>query len=239
MTAGGADEVTYNDYETFAADYARSNETSPFNALYERPAIIALAGDVRDLRVLDAGCGAGAHAAELAARGALVTGLDLSTGLIRIARERLGPDVALHVGDLSNPLPFGNGAFDLVLSSLVMHYIADWGPTLREFHRVLGPGGRLVFSTHHPFMDLRVSGSDDYLGTYQYTDAWERAGRTMTMRFWHRPLRAMLAAVRGAGFRVDEITEPDPAPELAAADPVTFAHLSRRAQFLFFSLTRG
>jgi len=45
MTAGGADEVTYNDYETFAADYARSNETSPFNALYERPAIIALAGD--------------------------------------------------------------------------------------------------------------------------------------------------------------------------------------------------
>lgn len=238
MTADGADEVTYNDYETFAVAYARDNEASPFNALYERPAIIALAGDVRGLRVLDAGCGAGAHATELAARGASVTGIDLSAGLIEIARERLGPDVALHVGDLSKPLPFGEGAFDLVLSSLVMHYIADWQPTLREFQRVLTPGGRLVFSTHHPFMDSRVSGSDDYLGTYQYTDEWQRGGRTMTMRFWHRPLRAMLAAIREAGFRVEEIAEPDPAPELATADPRAYTHLSRSAQFLFFSLAR-
>jgi len=143
------------------------------------------------------------------------------------------------VRDLSKPLPFREGAFDLVLSSLVMHYIADWGPTLREFQRVLAPGGRLVFSTHHPLLDLRVSGSDDYLGTYQYTDEWAREGRTMTMRFWHRPLRAMLAAVRQAGFRVDDIAEPDPAPEMAAADPRAYAHLSRSAQFLFFSLARA
>jgi SAM-dependent methyltransferase len=59
--------------------------------------------------------------------------------------------------------------FDLMLSSLVIHYLADWEPTLREFHRVLAPRGRLVLSTHHPFMYMRISGSDDYLGTYPFT----------------------------------------------------------------------
>lgn len=244
VTAGGATgdtaaEASYNDYETFAAAYARASETSPYNALYERPAILALAGDVRGLRVLDAGCGSGAHAAELVARGAAVTGMDLSAGLVEIARERLGPDVPLHVGDLCEPLPFGPGAFDLVVSSLVMHYIADWEPTLREFHRVLVPGGRLVFSTHHPFMDMRISGSNDYFGRYQFTEEWERDGRVMTMRFWHRPLRAMMAALHASGFSIQEIAEPDPAPELAAADPDAYRRLSRDAQFLFFSLTRA
>lgn len=79
---------------------------------------------------------------------------------------------------------------------------------MREFHRMLAPGGRLVFSTHHPFLDPRVSGSDDYPGTYQCTNEWQRAGRAMIMRFWHRPPRAMLAAVREAGFRIEEIAGP-------------------------------
>jgi SAM-dependent methyltransferase len=236
---GATAEGAFNDYETFAAAYARTDETSSYRAFYERPAIVSMAGDVRGLRVLDAGCGGGALAARLGVLGAAVTGIDLSAGLLRIARERLGPDVPLHRGDLGQPLPFGAGSFDLVVSSLVMHYIADWAPPLREFRRVLSPGGRLVFSTHHPFTDLRVSGSDDYLGTFQFTEVWERDGRAMPMRFWHRPLRAMMAALRDAGFRVDEIAEPDPAPELAAADPKTYQYLSRGAQFLFFSAVRG
>ena len=237
--AGAAAEGTFNDYETFAAAYSRTDETSSYRAFYERPAIVSLAGDVRGLRVLDAGCGGGALAGRLAALGAAVTGIDSSAGLLRIARERLGPGVRLHRGDLGQPLPFGAGSFDLVVSSLVMHYIADWAPTLREFRRVLSPGGRLVFSTHHPFTDLRASGSDDYLGTFQFTEVWERDGQAMPMRFWHRPLRAMTAALRDAGFRVEEIAEPDPVPELAATDPQTYQWLSRGAQFLFFSAVRG
>lgn len=232
-----ADERTYNDYEGFAAAYARNNETNPFNALYERPAIMSLAGDVRGLRVLDAGCGSGVHAVELLRRGAAVTGVDLSGALLGIARERLGPEVPLHQADLSQPLAFPDGAFDLVLSSLVMHYLAEWEPTLREFRRVLAPRGRLVLSTHHPLMDMRISGSDDYFGTYAFTEDWERDGRTMSMRFWHRPLRAMLAAFSAAGFAVDHIAEPDPQPEMAEQAPDSHRHLTRNAQFLFFSLT--
>lgn len=230
-------EIKYNDYDGFAQAYARHSESNPFNALYERPAILSLAGDVHGLRVLDAGCGPGAHAAELIQRGATVTGVDLSGQLLGIARQRLGPDVPLHQADLSQPLAFPDNAFDLVLSSLVMHYLEEWEPTLREFHRVLVSQGRLVFSTHHPFMDLRVNGSDDYLGTYRWTEDWERDGGTMRMRFWHRPLRAMLAAFNAAGFAVNDIVEPDPKPEMANEAPDAYRLLARNAQFVFFSLT--
>ncbi len=137
-------------YDDFAAAYAQDNETNVWNACYERPATLALAGDVGGLRVLDAGCGSGALAAALAGRGAAVTGIDLSTGLLEIAARRLGPAVVLRRADLGEPLPLAGGSFELVVASLVLHYLEDWAPVLSEFHRVLVPGGRLVVSTHHP-----------------------------------------------------------------------------------------
>jgi SAM-dependent methyltransferase len=230
-------ETTYNDYDGFAREYGRNNESSPYNALYERPAILALAGDVSGLRVLDAGCGTGLHAEELVRRGAAVTGIDLSKDMLAVARERLGPDVPLHQADLTQPLVFEDNSFELVLSSLVMHYMQDWVPPLREFRRVLVPGGRLVFSTHHPFTDMRISGNSDYLGTYTYTEDWVRGERTMRMRFWHRPLRAMFAAFDAAGFTVDTVDEPDPQPEMAESAPEAYRKLSVNSQFLFFALT--
>lgn len=233
----GDGDCVYNDYESFAAAYAQDNEANAFNAGYERPAILALAREVRGLRVLDAGCGGGAHAAALLERGAEVTGIDASAALLEVARRRLGPDVPLAQADLSRPLPFPDDSFDLILSALVLHYLRDWAPTLDEFRRVLVPHGRVVLSTHHPFMDMRISGSDDYFGTYTYTDDWLRDGRTMRMRFWHRPLRAMLAAFRAAGFTVTEIAEPEPQEYVAATEPEYYRQLTRQPQFLFFVLT--
>src|SRR5687768_382175 len=122
-------------YDDFAAAYAAENETSLNNAYYERPATLALAGDVRGRRVLDAGCGAGPLFAALRDRGALVTGVDASAGMVDLARQRLGPDADVRVADLVEPLPFDDQAFDDVIASLVLHYLPDWGPTLRELRR--------------------------------------------------------------------------------------------------------
>ncbi len=66
-------------YDTFASDYATDNERNLVNSYYERPAMLTLLGDVRGARVLDAGCGAGPLAAELAARGATLAGFDASS----------------------------------------------------------------------------------------------------------------------------------------------------------------
>ncbi len=79
-----------NDYDSFAEAYSAENETSLINAYYARPAILALAGDVAGLRILDAGCGSDPPFAALRDRGAIMTGFDASNGMLELARRRLG-----------------------------------------------------------------------------------------------------------------------------------------------------
>ena len=231
--------MSENDYDAFAADYDADNENNAWNAYYERPATLSLAGDVAGLRVLDAGCGGGAHAAALIARGATVTGIDRSAGLLEIARRRLEGGARLLLADLSEPLPFCDGAFDLVVASLVMHYLEDWSLPLLEFNRVLAKGGRLVLSTHHPFMDHPLSGHDNYFETYRFDDTWERGGRTIHMRFWHRPLHAMFDAFKSAGFAIETVSEPEPDPRARTLFPTAYKSLTTEPRFLFFSLTKA
>jgi 2-polyprenyl-3-methyl-5-hydroxy-6-metoxy-1,4-benzoquinol methylase len=66
-------------YDAFADDFLEHARDSLFNAHYDRPACLNLLGDVAGLRVLDAACGPGLYAAELAGRGAEVIGFDQRT----------------------------------------------------------------------------------------------------------------------------------------------------------------
>ena len=232
-----------NDYDSFAAAYAADNEVNLSNAHYERPAILALAGEVAGRRVLDAGCGSGSLAAALRERGAAVTGTDSSAGMLALAAQRLDGQrlasrAALVEADLGRPLPFAGAAFDDVVASLVLHYLPDWGPVLAEFRRVLVPGGRLIVSTHHPFMDHELAGGTSYFATYNITEEWTKRGQTAVMSFWHRPLHAMTDAFTGAGFGIDVISEPQPVP--AARDlfpPADVTLFSTQPRFLFFVLS--
>ena len=224
-----------NDYDSFAEAYAAETENNLVNAYYARPAMLALAGDVAGRRILDAGCGAGSLSAALRERGAVVTGVDASAGMLTLARRRLGDDVALHVVDLSDHLPFDDDAFDDVVASLVLHYLEDWGPTLAELRRVLRPGGRLIASVDHPsvayaFQDPRP----DYFATTGYTFDWTFGGRSVPMRFWRRPLHAMIDAFTTAGFRLSTLSEPQPDPAARELFPDGFRDLSTKPNFLFF-----
>jgi SAM-dependent methyltransferase len=224
-----------NAYDEFAAAYARDNETNAWNALYERPAVLSLLGDVAGLRVLDAGCGAGAHAAALVERRAVVTGVDASSAMVALAGERLPGRARFVRADLTDPLRFDADSFDAVLASLVMHYVRDWEPTLREFHRVLAPGGRLVISTHHPFMDHVLARGTDYFATYDFSEEWSKGGQTMTMRFWHRPLSAIVRSLHDAGFVIEELAEPAPEPAVREVDPDAWRSLTTKPHFIFFA----
>lgn len=228
-----------NDYDSFAGAYAADNDVNLSNAYYERPAIMALAGEVAGRRILDAGCGSGSLAAALRERGAIMTGVDKSTGLLALARARLGPGVPLHAADLGAPLPFPDAAFDDVVASLVLHYLRDWAATLRELRRVLQPGGRLIISTHHPFMDHDLAGGSDYFATYNITEEWTKGGQTAVLSFWHRPLHAMTDAFSAAGFRIGVISEPQPDPAARDLFPADFATFATQPRFLFFVLYRG
>ncbi|SEB91986.1 Methyltransferase domain-containing protein [Rhodococcus koreensis] len=229
----------FNDYDRYASAYDADIEDNVYNALYERPTTLALAGDVAGRRVLDAGCGSGVLSQALVSAGAAVTGVDVSTNLLAIARNRLGPDVPLIRADLGQQLPIRSSTFDVVVASLVMHYLHDWSGPLTEFRRVLAPGGRVVISTHHPFVDFRPSGQGDYLETFEFTEEWVKSGETFLMRFWHRPLHVMFDAFTAAGFTVERVSEPRPGTAVRDRSPELFEQLSREAPFIFFALRSG
>ncbi|NTE65157.1 class I SAM-dependent methyltransferase [Agrobacterium tumefaciens] len=224
-----------NNYDAFATAYQEDNENNAWNAYYERPAILSMVGGVNGYRVLDAGCGGGAHAAALLDRGAILTGIDSSAGLLEITQRRLGGRAQLLLADLNEVLPFEDGAFDLILASLVMHYLPDWSLPLSEFNRLLSDGGRLVFSTHHPFMDHQSAGRDNYFETYSFNETWKRDGRHIEMRFWHRPLHAMFDALKSAGFQIDLLSEPQPDPRARTLFPHAYQNLTTQPRFIFFS----
>lgn len=229
------DQDRANHYDGFAEAYSAENENSLVNAFYERPAMLALAGEVAGRRILDAGCGSGPLTAALRDRGAVVTGVDASAGMLALARRRLGEHAALHVVDLRDRLPFADGAFDDVVASLVLHYLEDWGPTLAELRRVLGPGGRLIASVDHPFVAYTFQDPPpDYFATGSYTFDWTFGGKSVPMKFWRKPLHAMTDAFLTAGFRLSVISEPQPDPAARALFPDGFRDLSRKPCFLFF-----
>jgi SAM-dependent methyltransferase len=222
-------------YDAMAADYVAHYEGNPYTALYERPAVQALLPRVARLRVLDAGCGTGRASVWLAEQGADVVGVDVSAEMLRMARADV-PSASFVLADLAEPLPFEDASFDAVVSSLVMHYLRDWVPTLRELRRVLRPDGVVVLSTHHPAMDVELADSGDYFATELLTDRWLVGGREHEVRFWHRPLSRMFAEIAEAGFRVESLSEPQPLPEMRERFPEAWARLTTKPHFLFLRL---
>ena len=210
-----ADAPRPNDYDGFAEVYSSENEVNFHNAYYERPAMLALAGEVAGRRILDVGCGSGPLFAALRDRGAIMTGFDKSAAMLELARRRLGDDADLQVADLGSPLPFPDSTFDDVIASLVLHYLEDWAPPLAELRRVLKPGGRLIASVNHPIAGHPlVRPGADYFATYQWSyEITTSSGQSYVLANWHRPLPAMIDAFTASGFRIAAISEPPPAPD--------------------------
>ncbi|MCC5988117.1 MAG: methyltransferase domain-containing protein [Pararhodobacter sp.] len=100
-------------------------------------------------RVLDAGCGTGVVACDIAARsGAHVEGVDIvdfeiAKARARAARQGVGERTGFSVMDYS-ATGFPDSRFDVVYTTETLSHSPDVDRTLREFHRILRPGGRMV-----------------------------------------------------------------------------------------------
>ncbi|MGW5413393.1 class I SAM-dependent methyltransferase [Actinomadura geliboluensis] len=222
-------------YEQFAREYAAHAEDSAYNALYDRPAVLGLAGDVGGLAVFDAACGPGLYAAELLERGARVAGCDASPTFVDMARARTGGRADLRVHDLSQPLTWvEDDAYDLVVLALAVHYIDDRVALLSELRRILKPSGAVVLSTEHPTMAwVRLGGS--YF-TEEPVEESLSGDRDWPIRAWRRPLTSICAEFRAAGFLIEELLEPRPVPEMADRYPDDYTRLEALPAFIAFRL---
>jgi ubiquinone/menaquinone biosynthesis C-methylase UbiE len=229
-------------YDEIAEAYEDHAADSSYNAHYDRPAVLALLGDVAGARVLDAGCGPGFYAEELLARGATVVAIDVSEAMLSLARRRLGDRAEIRHADLDEPLPFEDAYFDLVVCPLVIHYVLNRTAALREFFRVLRPGGHAVLSTQHPTTDwLRKGGS--YFDVSQEKDVWardvwKREGQSLTVRFWREPLTGLCESAAEAGFFIERLVEPLPAESMRERWPDDWQKLQREPGFLILRLAK-
>lgn len=187
------------------------------------PVLLRLAGEVAGRRVLDAGCGTGYFSRMLAARGATVAGLEPAGGLVRYAAGKEtgggGPRVRYLQADLC-ALPGLAGAFDVVVSSMVLMGVPDWRAALAGCVTALAPGGRLVLALVHPCFEQlapswRAHGEyrvREYLAEYEIPERYAPD--------FHRPLSAYLNELARLGCALREMAEPglDPAVAEAAGD---------------------
>jgi SAM-dependent methyltransferase len=229
-------------YDSIAAEYAAGVDSAPWNALYERPAMLRMLPSVSGRAILDAGCGSGWYAEQLLTRGATVSGVDASSAMVDHARHRLS---ALHGVDrerwsvqvkrLDEVLPFENASFDGAISPLVLHYMRDWRPALREVHRVLRPGAWLLFSTHHPATEAQRFETRHYFETQHIIDHWEHFGR---VEFFRRSLTEIFASLADASFLVETLVEPLPTAEFGEARPDAYERILRNPDFLIIRAIR-
>ncbi|MCK1544816.1 class I SAM-dependent methyltransferase [Bradyrhizobium sp. 179] len=164
--------------------------------------------DVSQKDVLDAGCGPGWYADWLVRQGARVVAVDSSRSMVELADRRLSGRARVlnaDVRELRGLIP--EGAFDLVLSSLVLHYLDDLSKVFVEWARVLRPGGTLVFSTHHPIQQASLL-DPGYLRPTLIEERWGWLDEMM--RYYRRPLRDLSEPLTAAGFLIDRICEPTP-----------------------------
>ena len=130
-------------FDGVAARYDRTNTVLSFGRDRAwRRATRARLGLSSGERCLDLAAGTGVSTEELARSGAIVVGVDLSLGMLRVGRAAR-PTVPLLAGD-ALALPFADGAFDAVTISFGLRNVVDTAAALREMARVTRPGGRLV-----------------------------------------------------------------------------------------------
>lgn len=104
-------------------------------------------GQLRGKKVLGLASGGGQQMPIFAALGAECTVLDYSEAQLnseRLVARREGYDIAVLRGDMTKPLPFADGTFDLIFHPVSNCYVREVKPIWRECYRVLKPGGRLL-----------------------------------------------------------------------------------------------
>ena len=181
-----------------------------------------LPADLNGLRVLEVACAGGGYARRLAGRGASVVAMDISEGLVDIARaqeQRAPLGITYGVHDLMQPLPTALGPFDVSVSIMTVMDVEDPIAAVRHLARAVKPGGLLAFSLSHPGFHVDVTQGEwgwgvDTPSYFDRTRTWRRriaardgSGLTGEYTQFHRPLGDYLGALIAERFCLERFVE--------------------------------
>jgi ubiquinone/menaquinone biosynthesis C-methylase UbiE len=187
----------------------------------EWPTLRSMVGNVKNCRVLDLGCGLGWFCRWAAEAGASrVHGIDLSENMLSRARDwKIGQAerelITYECADLEG-LVLEKQAFDVVYSSLVLHYLPDLPRFLAAVRGALKNGGRFIFSIEHPVMTAtsdptwkRNEEAEVYWPLNRYMDEGLRLTNWLApgVKKYHRTIETYLNSLMEAGFTVSGFRE--------------------------------
>jgi len=215
----------YDDPVFFDAYARMSRSVHGLEGAGEWPQMKALFPNVAGKDVLDLGCGYGWHCLYAAQRGAArVLGIDQSERMIAQAKKRNAHErIEYRVCDLQ-AFEYPAGAFDAVISNLVLHYIEDIDAVYRSVQRTLRPGGVFLMNIEHPVFTAGVGQEFSADGTWPVTDYYMPGPRQTVflghgVEKQHHTLTQILMGLIRAGMRIEAVEEAMPPESWRAQMP--------------------
>lgn len=177
--------------------------------------------DFSGKKVLDLGCGYGWHCKYAVQKGAdYVLGTDISRKMLNMAKEKNTDKKIEYRCIAMEDLNVPEQTFDVVLSSLALHYVKDFDALVHNISKWLKPGGSFVFSVEHPV--FTAYGSQDWyydengnilhfpVDNYYYEGEREAVFLGEKIIKYHRTITAYLNTLLKNGFELCHVTEPQP-----------------------------
>jgi SAM-dependent methyltransferase len=239
----------YDDPQFFAGYTRLPRSEHGLAAVFEWPAFQRLLpASLANARVLDLGCGLGHFAREARARGARsVLGVDISERMLGEARRRTSDAAISYVRAGLEEFTAEDASFDLAVSSLALHYIADYRALVRRVAAWLVPGGRFAFSVEHPVYTAHGSADwhrdADGKVLHWPVDRYRDEGERRTHWFvdgvvkYHRTVETYVNGLLDTGLRIVRLEEPE-ADEATLAEKPEWREERRRPPFLLLAADR-
>jgi ubiquinone/menaquinone biosynthesis C-methylase UbiE len=167
--------------------------------------ILSMLGEVKNKRILDAGCGSGKECEMLAKRGARVVGIDISKRMITLAKERCkGLGVEFFVRDMGRT-GFKGKSFDIIIAIFSIMFKRKIEELFKEFRRILKEKGILLIVVPHPIREMMK-----YTKNYFKKGKYWKVLHDMKVFSYSWTVGDYINDLISQGFELKEVREPRP-----------------------------
>ncbi|MGE7770962.1 class I SAM-dependent methyltransferase [Viridibacillus arvi] len=232
------------DHPDFFNGYKELRQSSyNYNNLLEQPTLKAMLPKLMDTKILDIGCGIGEFASYCIQQGSKhVTGIDISLNMISMARKNNPHRAIQYIHEAIEDITFAPSSFDIVISSLAVHYMEDFEAITSKISNVLCENGTFIFSMEHPIVTSRKEMdnwfSDDKRRLLHYAiDNYQEEGQRNQHWYidgvikYHRTFSTIINTLISKHLQIEKIIEPIPTNEAINQLPSLQKEL-RRPSFL-------